>query len=143
MKCPKCNGMRITATRNICSNIRGASDFNMECYDCGRKWREKCGYGRGSDLEGNRHRWHNVRMVENSFEKERRESLEKINQGICPRCGGDLLSEEVSDPCGKQVRYETVCESEACFMRIVGVMNRDRWDKEMQEGRDRHAVSGV
>ena len=53
------------------------------------------------------------------------------------------MSEGVSDSRGKQVRYETVCESEACFMRIVGVMDRDRWDKEIQEGRDRDAVSEV
>lgn len=133
MKCPKCEGEKITAMNGF-SMLRGATEYGMECLGCGHKWREKRGHRIRSQAVVDR--WANVEMRENSFERERREELEKINIGECPRCGSDLLSDEVGNPTGKNVRYETVCESDACTMRIEGVMERERWDKEMKAGED-------
>jgi len=133
MKCPKCEGEKITAMDGMLPG-RDFSTYNMECLDCGRKWSEKRGWRRRSTAGNDK--WANVKIRENSFQKERRVELEKINRKECPRCGSVLVSKETGSLRGNSVRYETECESDACFMRIEGVMGRDKWDKEMRDEDD-------
>ncbi len=127
MKCPKCDGEKITAMGSMLLG-RDFTTYDMECLDCGRKWREKRGWRRR--LTAGNDRWANVEMRENSFQKERREQREKIDRGECPRCGETLWSKELEGSRGNNVHYEMTCESEACFMRVEGTMSRERWEKE-------------
>lgn len=64
MNCPKCNGERIEARKSGVSRLmRDATQYRMECLDCGETWAQKRGWRRVPGGEETPSEWANVTFV--------------------------------------------------------------------------------